>query len=429
MSVRKALVGKGPGEYEIKHDVPIPDIQPDQMLCKTNAVALNPADAKTIDNSPSPGIGGYDFSGTVVKVGGSVTRFQVGDRVFGFVHGLNSDNRDSGAFADHLVATADLCCKIPASMTFNQACTMALAFGTVGYAMFKQLGLAMPGSETGERPEYVLVAGGNTASGIKPVVTCSVNASATMKDLGAAATFDYRSSTCGREIKNFTHNTLVHALDCVTSADTMATCFEAIGAKGGKYIGLEAPPTQVKYSRRDVTVDWVQALSMFGKAVKLDGVYGRPASQSDRQFAAQLYRAAERWIEEVLVRGPEFQLREAEAGVKMLLFARRRQDLTPTEFHDYYENTHMPLLRNLSGDVFPLSHNRSYVIRDAPDFSATVVLGEQADFVFDSMAILTWKDKAHFDATFAVYGDDNVGKKIAEDEKNFIEWGKAVLAA
>ncbi|ROT36434.1 alcohol dehydrogenase GroES-like domain-containing protein [Sodiomyces alkalinus F11] len=321
MSVRKALVGKGPGEYQIIHDAPIPAIQPDQMLCKTNAVALNPADAKTIDNSPSPGIGGYDFSGTVVEVGSSVTRFQPGDRVFGFVHGLNADNRASGAFADHVVATADVCCKMPASMTSNQASTMALAFGTVGYAMFKQLGLAMPGSETGERPEYALVAGGNTASGrmaiqllklsgIKPVVTCSVSASATMKDLGAVATFDYHSRTCGREIKNFTRNTLVHAFDCVTTADTMTMCFEALGAKGGRYIGLENPPTRVKYTRRDVTVDWVQALTLFGKPVKLDGVYGRPASPSDRQFAAQLYRAAERWTQEGLVRGPDFQLGE-----------------------------------------------------------------------------------------------------------------------
>lgn len=165
MAVRKALVGRGPGEYEIIQDAAIPNIQPDQMICKTNAVALNPADAKTIDHSPNPGIGGFDFSGTVVRVGSSVTRFKPGDQVFGFVHGLNADNRDSGAFADHVIATAELCCKVPASMSSNQACTMALAFGTVGYAMFRQLGLAMPGSETGERPEYALVAGGNTASG------------------------------------------------------------------------------------------------------------------------------------------------------------------------------------------------------------------------------------------------------------------------
>ncbi|ROT36435.1 hype protein [Sodiomyces alkalinus F11] len=117
----------------------------------------------------------------------------------------------------------------------------------------------------------------------------------------------------------------------------------------------------------------------------------------------------------------------AEAGVKMLLFGRRRQDLTPAEFRDYYENQHMPLLRNLSGDVFPLSHERSYVQRLGPDFAASVVLGEQDDFLYDSMAILTWRDMAHFQATFTLYGDDNVGKAIEEDEAMFTEWGKAVL--
>lgn len=135
-----------------------------------------------------------------------------------------------------------------------------------------------------------------------------------MRELGAEETFDYNSTTCGREIRNFTRNNLVHALDCVASADTMSMCFEAIRAKGGKYIGLEAPSTQVKYRRRDVTVDWVQALSLFGKPVKLDGVYGRPPAPADRQFAAQLYAAAERWTHDNLIRNPDFELRDGGLG-------------------------------------------------------------------------------------------------------------------
>lgn len=140
-------------------------------------------------------------------------------------------------------------------------------------------------------------------------MTCSPGNTAALKELGAAATFDYRSATCGREIKNLTANKLTHALDCVTTAETMTMCFEALGARGGTYIALEAPPTHVKYTRRDVTVDWVQALSLFGDAVKLDGVYGRPASLSDRQFAAQLYMTAERWAHEGLVQPPDFRIR------------------------------------------------------------------------------------------------------------------------
>lgn len=163
--VRKTLFGHGTGNYRLIYDAPIPSIQPDQMLCKTEAVALNPADAKMIDYSPVPGVGGFDFAGTVMQVGDAVTRFRPGDRVFGFVHGLNPNDAGSGAFSDFVIATADLCCKVPTSMTCHQASTLALAIGTVGYAMFQQLGLAMPGSGEGERPEYVLISGGSTASG------------------------------------------------------------------------------------------------------------------------------------------------------------------------------------------------------------------------------------------------------------------------
>ena len=164
MDVRKTLRSHDTGKYKLVHHAAMPNIPPGQVLSRTEAVALDPAGAKMIDYSPVPGIGGFDFSGTVVQVGDAVTRFKEGDRVFGFVHGLNPDDVDSGAFSDFVVAMTDLCCKKPASMTTDQACTLALALGIVGYAMFQQLGLSIDVDE-GERPEYVLVAAGNTASG------------------------------------------------------------------------------------------------------------------------------------------------------------------------------------------------------------------------------------------------------------------------
>ncbi|KAK2038770.1 GroES-like protein [Colletotrichum somersetense] len=272
MTTNKILAGNASGEYEVNYDAPMPTIRPHQMLCKTDAVALNPMKAIMREQSPNPGVGGYEFSGTVMQVGTSVTRFKPGDRVFGLVPGLNPDDRDSGAFTDHVIATADLCCEIPGSTTAPQASIMPLALGAVGYAASKLLGPTAPGREkkVGDKPEYVLVAGADslpgrlatqlfTLSGIKPVVTCSSSAKTTMKDLGAVEVFDHRSKMCGREIKNFTRNTLACVLDCASSENTMAICFEALGSRGGKYVGLDAPSTRIKYTRRDVSVDWVQA--------------------------------------------------------------------------------------------------------------------------------------------------------------------------
>ncbi|CAH0050586.1 unnamed protein product [Clonostachys solani] len=117
----------------------------------------------------------------------------------------------------------------------------------------------------------------------------------------------------------------------------------------------------------------------------------------------------------------------ANAGIRFMMFARRRQDLTPDEYKDYYENHHVPLLKSLAGRTFPLSHKRTYVNRATPDYSAVIVFGEQADFEYDSMSILTLKDQKHYDALFSLYNDNTTGKAIHDDEKNFIEWAKAVI--
>lgn len=117
-----------------------------------------------------------------------------------------------------------------------------------------------------------------------------------LKDLGAVATFDYHSATCGIEIRNFTNNELAHVLDCVTAAETMKMCYEAIGTGGGRYIALDPFATHVQYSRRDVVADWVMIYSLFGKPVKLKGVYGRPATPDDHRFAKTWFPVAERLI-------------------------------------------------------------------------------------------------------------------------------------
>ena len=54
-------------------------------------------------------------------------------------------------------------------------------------------------------------------------------------------------------------------------------------------------------------------------------------------------------------------------------------------------------------------------------------MGEQSDFDFDAVAILTWRDKEHFDSNWAFFEDEEFGKIIAEDEAKFSEWVKGVF--
>lgn len=123
---------------------------------------------------------------------------------------------------------------------------------------------------------------------------------------------------------------------------------------------------------------------------------------------------------------PSFAL--TKVGFQLLMIGCRRQDITPEQYRDHYENVHIPLMMNLTGDTFPLSHERHYVKRgESPDFPADVLIGNQTDFDFDAVAILTWRDKAHFDANWAYFEDPEFGQIIAEDEAKFSEWVKGVL--
>ena len=78
------------------------------------------------------------------------------------------------------------------------------------------------------------------STGYTPIVTCSPENNALCENYGAVACFDYRSPTCGADIRDYTANNLAFVFDTVTDASTMRMCYEAIGSSGGRYVVLEA---------------------------------------------------------------------------------------------------------------------------------------------------------------------------------------------
>lgn len=112
-------------------DVPVPDVSGSEVLVRVHAAAVNPLDWHTMRGSPylmrlGSGIGapkdsrvGVDFAGTVAAVGSEVTRFSVGDRVFGGA---------SGAFANYIVVAEDRAlAKLPDNIDFKQGAAVPIA--------------------------------------------------------------------------------------------------------------------------------------------------------------------------------------------------------------------------------------------------------------------------------------------------------------
>lgn len=169
MKTCRALVGCSVGRFKLIDDYEISEtLEPNVILCKVAAVALNPVDSKISDYSTvNDAIVGFDFAGEVVRVGQHVKRFEVGDRVFGISHGQNPMDKSTGACSEYALATDDMCSKIPVTMSFEQASTFGVATVTAGCSISSYLGLPLPDSPVpAVKSCFVLVSGGATATGV-----------------------------------------------------------------------------------------------------------------------------------------------------------------------------------------------------------------------------------------------------------------------
>ena len=82
---------------------PTPEPQPNQVLVKVGAVAVNPIDTYIRNGAnywplPNPFIIGSDVAGVVEEIGPSVKRFKPGDRVWGTNQGFQGRQ---GVFAEY----------------------------------------------------------------------------------------------------------------------------------------------------------------------------------------------------------------------------------------------------------------------------------------------------------------------------------------
>src|SRR5438445_4019901 len=78
----RAVVYRGVSDLRVE-TVPVPRIQPDELLVQVAACGVCPTDIKKIEfgTVPPPRIFGHKTAGTVVKVGSRVRKFRPGDRV------------------------------------------------------------------------------------------------------------------------------------------------------------------------------------------------------------------------------------------------------------------------------------------------------------------------------------------------------------
>jgi NADPH:quinone reductase-like Zn-dependent oxidoreductase len=133
----KAIILKAVGGTENLElaEIAVPSIEDDEVLVKVKAISINPVDAFARRNQDSLNyvlqlkgneekiILGWDIAGIVTEAGPAVTRFKVGDEVFGMVKFVGQAN----GYAEYVAAPENDIALKPGNISFEEAAGAGIA--------------------------------------------------------------------------------------------------------------------------------------------------------------------------------------------------------------------------------------------------------------------------------------------------------------
>jgi NADPH:quinone reductase len=214
----KALLCKqfGPPESLVLEDVPSPRPGQGEVVVSIKAASVNFPDVLIIQNKyqfkpPLPFSPGSELAGVVKEVGAGVTNVKAGDKVIAFT--------TYGAFAEEVTTEALRLLPMPEGMSFEQAASFILTYGTTDHAL-RDRGQLKPG-------ETLLVLGAAGGVGVAAieigkalgarVIACASSEEklAVCREHGADETIDYAAEDLRERIKALTAG---HGVDVIYDA-------------------------------------------------------------------------------------------------------------------------------------------------------------------------------------------------------------------
>lgn len=145
-------------------EVPLPSLQPHDLLVRVKAVSVNPIDVKTrvrggAKVESEPRILGWDAAGVVEAVGGVVTGFKAGDAVYY----AGSIDRP-GTNAEYHAVDERIAARKPHSLTWAEAAAMPLTALTAWEALFDRLKIDANAGSANPRHLLIINAAGGVGS-------------------------------------------------------------------------------------------------------------------------------------------------------------------------------------------------------------------------------------------------------------------------
>ncbi len=240
-------------------EIPQPAVSaPDDMLVRVHAAGVNPIDwlfrngfGKDIFQHKPPLTLGCDVAGVVEAVGTGVSRFQVGDAVYGY---LNLQR--NGAFAEFALAKEEELGRKPVSLDFVQAAGVPVVFLTAFQSIFDLAGL-----QAGQRLLVHGAAGGVGSSAVQlgkwkgayVIGTASARNLDLVSRLGADEVIDYQSTPFEKAVSE-----IDVVLDTI-GGDTQERSWQLL-KKGGTLVTTIQPPPAERAAKYGVQAKFVNAV-------------------------------------------------------------------------------------------------------------------------------------------------------------------------
>lgn len=232
-------------------DVPQPCPKKKQLLVEVHATSINIDDIRIAEGTvaggvpigptpkPSlPVVPGMDVSGIVVKVGSKVSRFKIGDEVFGVCDARNRN----GAWAEYCCANEGQLLLKPNDWSFAEAAGVGVVGGVACFAVDAAK------VKKGDRCIVIGASGGIGSSivklahsrGAEVVGVCSTRNVERVLEFGAKRVFDYTRENFATTL--VAENSLPYdaVFDCIGGADTERDSLRIL-AKTGTFVTSVGP--------------------------------------------------------------------------------------------------------------------------------------------------------------------------------------------
>lgn len=289
---------------EYRTDLPIPEINDDEVLIKVRAASICGTDIGVINwnewtqkRMTPPLVIGHEVAGDIVEIGKNVTNCKVGDRVSVETHipcrncylcdiGMEEvcDNtklfsiHTLGGFAEYTKMRSDCVFKLDDDITYEMAC------------MFEPMGAGINGVSRAEvKDKYVLISGcgpiGLTAIsaakiyGAKKVIACDVvdEKLEVAKKMGADVVINSGKSDLIEEVKKETEGRGADAaIDLTGNGRAIISSLRSL-RKGGRLVLVGLPSGEVSIN---LTEDLIY------RAIEVIGISGRKIFKTWHEYAA-----------------------------------------------------------------------------------------------------------------------------------------------